>query len=251
MGQKNTQKTQEKPILELRNLLATLPQNQENIELINRLETIRNFILNHQIRGALNASTEVVKTLLEDPSKPVSYIRYGNDLNLTQDNLYKAIERYEKHFIRAVGANFISSLQEANQRWNAGENNAFKRADKTIALLPKLMKPNTEDYASENMRQLFYNQKIDASLQLEDCLPELLFFAQYSQLLMKEVGAELDENKLAWVYRLLRGTTVAPKYTTNNDSLVFNDQDIARARRVVANYASNNADKIVSDLKGE
>ena len=52
MGQKTTQKTQEKPILELRNLLATLPQNQENIELINRLETIRNFILNHQIRGA-------------------------------------------------------------------------------------------------------------------------------------------------------------------------------------------------------
>ena len=68
---------------------------------------------------------------------------------------------------------------------------------------------------------------------------------------MKEVGAELEEHKLAWVYRLLRGTTVAPKYTTNNDSLVFNDQDIARARRVIANYASNNADKIVSDLKGE
>ena len=249
MEEKN-EKKQPYTILKIRELITQIPHTPNNQNTLKRLEIIQQFILNNTIKGSLSSADEVVKTLFQNPETPITEILLSNKTTLTRDNFYKAIARYDKHFIRATGGNFIESLVSAHQKSVQGDPEAFKNIDRIIGSLPRMFRPDKENFAPESLRHLFHRAGTNPNLTLEDCVPELLFFAKHSKMLLSAVAEGLDQEKMMYIYRLLRGVNVPEKSTTTGERLEFSDDEVATARRIVSRYTENNADKEIEELNG-
>lgn len=249
MEEKN-EKKQPYTILKIRELITQTPHTPNNQNTLKRLENIKQFILNNTIKGSLSSADEVAKTLFQNPETPITEILLSNKTTLTRDNFYKAIARYDKHFTRATGGNFIENFISAHQKSVQGDSEAFKNIDRVIGSLPRMFRPDKEDFAPESLKHLFYEVPTNPNLTLEDCVPELLFFAKHSKMMLTAVAEGLDQEKMMYIYRLLRGVNVPEKRTTTGERLEFSDEEVATARRIVSRYAENNADKEIDELYG-
>lgn len=249
MEEKN-EKKQPYTILKIRELITQIPHTPNNQNTLKRLETIQQFILNNTVKGSLSSADEVAKTLFQNPETPITGILLSNKTTLTRDNFYKAIGRYDKHFIRATGGNFIESFISAHQKSAQGDPEAFKNIDRVISSLPQMFRPDKENFAPASLKHLFYEVPTNPNLTLEDCVPELLFFAKHSKMMLTAVAEGLGQEKMMYIYRLLRGVNVPEKNTTTGERLEFSDEEVATARRIVSRYAENNADKEIDELHG-
>ena len=113
-----------------------------------------------------------------------------------------------------------------------------------------MFRPDKEDFAPESLKHLFHEVPTNPNLTLEQCVPELLFFAKHSKMMLTTVAEGLDQEKMMYIYRLLRGVNVSKKSTTTGERLEFSDEEVATARRIVSRYAENNADKEIDELHG-